>query len=1359
MANTKSYRIQINGITESVDAIKALQDQLKQLDRRIRELSGATVNVKTTTTSTQSQKSNTAQENNLLKEQEKIHQKIASAQTEEYINTQRLNNELKNTQTIAKSIADQKALSGDMIFGENTLAGLKERLRQIKSAMQGLDVGSDEFKKLTEQAGILNERLKEIEKSYGVFGRDVGHYENATKSMSAFSISIGGVEKNFNNLMQAMRYVRNELGTLEVQGQSNTKRYQELTQTLDQLTKAQQRLNSTMNDAKQSSKAMDNILDAFQSLTALQSMSTGLAGFFNIDDSKLQRSIQKMFALQNVLRGLETIKKQLNTGEFLGGAFKNVNSVVDSFVAKMTGAKVAVDGLTASSKAGTVAVRMLATTLKAAGIGLAITAITYGITKLLDLFENFRNASSAFDTSITSIEKIGKVYDDLQSKLKGDLYEGTITQNEYLEKSNENLVNTLEQLKEKYDDLAPSIEKVKKEHEKMINSINTQGKVRWEYMPEGNYLINQFQKVVDGVEEANREGKNLQETFKELWEEFANNEKAQAGLKNLEKAIPDEKMREKFKAIYDEYEKMADAIIIKTDELNKQLRDLSTETMSDGYQKTIREIQNEWDDAIAAAQNNEKLIAAINAKYRKKMQDAAKDEAREARNSLMEVYRLRIENMEDGLKKTIAQLNQSRKEDIEGAVESQRNVEEKIKLINEKYDKDILKAKKEWVEDIQEQYKKLNMAIGEDIVETTLRNISTAIEAADERLKSEMYNLAQTLNLSTYININKGNYPKDIIEKLGLTEIENEVARALDKLNKYMSADIGQVFYPTTVFQMNIKEVQRYQSEYIAAYEEYIKQYEALQRQYIQNNVENEQKMEEQILNERLKELNDLQKLEIESLQVQYNYDEQSLEQNKEYLAALENLNTVYELQRYVAVESFNERLKSIEEQAETELTRIINQKVEERQKVYEEYYNSSINEAQRFRTRLSELLQDAVITDNAGFNIINVKKTRENLKEVENGLIELSNTLNEVQKKAQEDFKEGLISPEAFRNTMDEIEAMRSSITKEMKNIKDDVKDIFGQLIGQINYYVQQIASSVTSLLSTVYSFQDSIYQRQIEQLDEWISEYEKKLDEQETITRKHNDNINSIEEALKTARGDRRQALIDNLNAQKQAQRQSLKEEQRIEKERQKLEQQKEKEELAQKKREHKREITSAMISAALATVNALATKPFIPVGIAMGALAASMGAAQVALISRQKYAKGGLLEGPSHSRGGIPVGRTGIEVEGNEYVINKRTTLNNLDLLNYINSSKKRLNINDFIQFYSDGKVRKNISNTTNRSRFASGGQLPLMRNDIQITTQLMKMLETYNERPIYVSVKEITDTQTNMRNVKTLAGLPD
>ena len=70
----------------------------------------------------------------------------------------------------------------------------------------------------------------------------------------------------------------------------------------------------------------------------------------------------------------------------------------------------------------------------------------------------------------------------------------------------------------------------------------------------------------------------------------------------------------------------------------------------------------------------------------------------------------------------------------------------------------------------------------------------------------------------------------------------------------------------------------------------------------------------------------------------------------------------------------------------------------------------------------------------------------------------------------------------------------------------------------------------------------------------------------------------------------------------------------------------------------------------------------------------------AAQLAAINQRqfvpkKFAEGGMVSGPSHSDGGVPFtvqGKGGYEMEGGEYIVNKRATAMHRDLLDRINNS---------------------------------------------------------------------------------------
>ena len=56
-----------------------------------------------------------------------------------------------------------------------------------------------------------------------------------------------------------------------------------------------------------------------------------------------------------------------------------------------------------------------------------------------------------------------------------------------------------------------------------------------------------------------------------------------------------------------------------------------------------------------------------------------------------------------------------------------------------------------------------------------------------------------------------------------------------------------------------------------------------------------------------------------------------------------------------------------------------------------------------------------------------------------------------------------------------------------------------------------------------------------------------------------------------------------------------------------------------------------------------------------------------------------------------------------------------------------------------------------------KFANGGVLPTLRTDIDVTDRLAASFEAYANRPVVVSVQEISDRQADVKNVQVLAGL--
>ena len=94
---------------------------------------------------------------------------------------------------------------------------------------------------------------------------------------------------------------------------------------------------------------------------------------------------------------------------------------------------------------------------------------------------------------------------------------------------------------------------------------------------------------------------------------------------------------------------------------------------------------------------------------------------------------------------------------------------------------------------------------------------------------------------------------------------------------------------------------------------------------------------------------------------------------------------------------------------------------------------------------------------------------------------------------------------------------------------------------------------------------------------------------------------------------------------------------------------------------------------------------------------------GAAKADAINRRKffpvkYEEGGMVNGPSHAQGGVPFtvqGQSGYEMEGGEFIVNKRASAMHRGLLEKINNSYKTPTLPSSYKFASGGMV-PNVAN---------------------------------------------------------------
>lgn len=433
MAAQKVYQIQINGLTESVKAVDALNESLKTLEARIKALEGKTVSVGSSSSGGGSKSTSTSslsEEAKLEKQIQQLEEKRVAHSKEIYQNYLAAKDVLKETEKDQKQIAASERIAAKTY--SNTISGMKQELADIKQVMQTVDLGdTDQLDKMVNRAKELNDKLKEIEQSYGQFGRNVGNYASAAEGFKGLHMEVAGTVHEFDNARQALKTLQGELRTLQVKkdqgillSEEEAKRFKELPDVVAQLA-------SSIADA---GKPMDSLLDTMQSFTALAQVGKGFSTFFGLDNSAIDESIQKLVALQNAMQGLQAIQKQLQTTEGLGKVFAQGNKSIDSFVAKITGAKVGMDGLEKSTKLGTTSVRLFSTALKglaSAGVLAVITAVFYAIEKGVEWLKEWISGDadlvSAEDALTASIEQQNKVLNENVDLIQKRLDAGEIS--------------------------------------------------------------------------------------------------------------------------------------------------------------------------------------------------------------------------------------------------------------------------------------------------------------------------------------------------------------------------------------------------------------------------------------------------------------------------------------------------------------------------------------------------------------------------------------------------------------------------------------------------------------------------------------------------------------------------------------------------------------------------------------------------------------------------------------------------------------------------------------------------------------------------------------------------------------------
>lgn len=293
-------------------------------------------------------------------------------------------------------------------------------------------------------------------------------------------------------------------------------------------------------------------------------------------------------------------------------------------------------------------------------------------------------------------------------------------------------------------------------------------------------------------------------------------------------------------------------------------------------------------------------------------------------------------------------------------------------------------------------------------------------------------------------------------------------------------------------------------------------------------------------------------------------------------------------------------------------------------------------------------------------------------------------------------------------------------------------------------NNIVQGFVDATLDSIAVIGDAIADLYDMELEEMEEKLDQLAELHDEAVEKVNESQDKISDLNQKMKDSSGAQLEAYKQQMADEMLLLQQRQQEEKRVQKEKEKQEEAIKKKQKQARKDEMKVQLIESIVNTALAVTKTFSAYP-MPFAAILGGIVSALGAIQQAIIIKQmsKLADGGLLSGPSHANGGIPVGNTGVEVEGGEYVVNKRSTAKYLPLLQSINE---------------EGARHKTVANQI--GKMADGGQLNYERinsnlDSLSTASIVASAIGGIDLHPV-VSVVDINREQRNYTEVRQLAG---
>ena len=764
----------------------------------------------------------------------------------------------------------------------------------------------------------------------------------------------------------------------------------------------------------------------------------------------------------------------------------------------------------------------------------------------------------------------------------------------------------------------------------------------------------------------------------------------------------------------------------------------------DEYNKKQR--QEEIKNSLADEQHKQDALTALDKEYKQKAIErqqsysrSTKTTARNTGDDLSRIMKQIRDNqtaiMKDGLDKEIKLLENARDDELEAAKKDGEKQGELIQSIQDKYNFLIQKKREEWFK----KHKKTIEAFNKEILKITQ-------DAANE-----------LANVQEQSQLNKINREID----------ENEVTHTSKKRDISYDTTINED--ETLASNKRLLQAQKkFYQDSLKQEKEYLSKKSDLRIKESQQNMQNLLNEEQRSYEQQIAANDEAQKAKLEEVK---EWNQQGIISDEEAMQMQQEVQLKYQNAALNITDAHEAKVAEIKKNAATEQKIIQEESNQEQQEAQNEANNKRVSSIQEMYNEIGEISdREQRKNINKTTGLFNLGKERQRLQQVKKYYEDTINEIDQMYEELKKQYENGEISFEMFEEGKKQLNGLKKDAIQAAEDTQTALGSLFqtwGKSLGdwtqQIGSQIQSLYSQFNEIMNLKYDMEEEELDREQEQLDKESEMIEKAYDKQAEIVQKYKDKINDTEDELKTARGERRLALIDGLAKQREgylaetavlARQQEEKE--KIAKKEEALKKKQDALEKKRKQQQKQASLVNSIINTALGVTQALGAFP-PPASWILAAAVGAMGVAQTAMIASQKYAKGGVIDGPSHSQGGVKIPtKKGIsEVEGNEFITNKKTTSHNTEMLYYINSIKRKITREDMDRFF-DGKGKVRIP-ASHGMKYASGGVIPEM-TDFNLKNEIQPQPKE-PERTYLVQVTDIFNKLEEFEKVRVLAGLYD